>query len=52
VCLETAKADQDGQAVHEDCYVQFLLAAANPEAGPTDRTQKITRFILRAVSYS
>lgn len=29
VSLETAKADHDGKAVHEDCYAQKLQAASN-----------------------
>jgi hypothetical protein len=30
VSLETAKADHNGKAVHEDCYIQNLGTAARP----------------------
>ena len=32
--LETTKTDEDGKPVHEDCYVQHLLASLNDPPGP------------------
>jgi hypothetical protein len=32
--LEAAKADEDGKPVHEDCYVQRLLASPHDPPGP------------------
>jgi len=38
VKLESAKTDEDGQAVHEDCYVQECIAA--PFRSFTDRASE------------
>jgi hypothetical protein len=32
--LETSKTDENGQSVHEDCYIQRLLASLNDPPNP------------------
>lgn len=53
VRLETAKTDEKGQAVHEDCYLQRLMASLQyspPRITPNSNTRlwwsKLTSLAL------
>ena len=34
VALENSKTDENGHAIHEDCYLQRLLASPNDPPNP------------------
>jgi hypothetical protein len=34
IALETSKVDEDGEAVHEDCYLKRLVSAQHDPPAP------------------
>jgi hypothetical protein len=34
VAVETSKTDENGRAIHEDCYIQHLLASLHAPPSP------------------